>query len=82
MEKKIDEYTMLKLDEFKGTYQLIEGWETRDGSFKPNFCSREIGPKSNRREQKMPVNVKLGEKSMAIQVCLEILNELTGKWYK
>lgn len=65
MEIKIDQYTVLQLQEYKGTYQIVEGWDGRDG-FKPNFCKREMGPKGAKVEKTLPVNVKLGDKQTAI----------------
>jgi len=78
----IDKYTAVKLED-KGQYgfNLTEGWINREGDFKPSFCKREFGKVGEKTEKTITVNVKLGDKAKAIELCLEILKELTGKDY-
>lgn len=78
MQTKIDQYTTIELQEYRGTYQLVEGWTTKDGDFKPNFCKREMGKKGEKVEKTLPVNVKLGDKATTIRLCQDIILELTG----
>jgi hypothetical protein len=73
---KVDQYTSLNLEEYKGTYAIIEGWIGRDGTFKPSWCTREIG--KEKTEKKMPVRVKLGDKDNAIKALTMLLEELKG----
>jgi hypothetical protein len=74
----IDKYTSLELVD-KGQYgfQLTEGWVNKAGVFKPNFCRREVG--KDKVEKLMPLNIKLGDRAKAIEVCLYLYRELTGK---
>ncbi len=82
MEKQIDKYTTLKLeDRGQYGYSLLEGWMGREGDFKPSFCKREVGKAGEKVEKTMPVNVKLGDKAKAIEVAAWILKELTGRDY-
>jgi hypothetical protein len=78
--KQIDQYTAVNLED-SGTYgmKLIEGWEGREGDFRPNFCKREF--KKGSGEKTAPVSVKLGDKAKAIEVALWMLKELTGREY-
>jgi len=57
---RVDQYTLVKLED-SGQYgfKLIEGWEGRDGEFKPNFCKREF--KKGSGDKIVPVSVKLGD---------------------
>ena len=74
----VDKYTSLELVD-KGQYgfQLTEGWVNKAGAFKPNFCRREVG--KDKVEKLMPLNIKLGDRAKAIEVCLYLYRELTGK---
>lgn len=58
----IDQYTTLSLNEYKGTYSLVEGWINRDGEFKANWCKREFGKKGEKEEKVVPVSIKCGGK--------------------
>lgn len=78
---QIDKYTAIEIEEYKGTYQLKEGWINQHDEFKPNFCKREIGRKDDRQEKLMPVTVRIGDKAKIIEVALWILKEATGKDY-
>jgi hypothetical protein len=79
---RIDKYTLLNVEQSEQYgIKLVEGWESRDGSFKPNFCKRSF--KKGGEEKTTPVSVKLGDKTMAVSVCLMLLRELTGvDWVK
>ena len=72
---RVDQYTVLKVD-VSGQYgvKLIEGWEGRDGDFKPNFCKREF--KKGTGEKNVPVSIKLGDRNTAVNVLETILLEL------
>jgi len=74
---RIDKYTVAKLED-SGQYgfKIIEGWEGRDGSFKPNFCDREFKKDSGKKT--VPVSVKLGDKPTAIATLKIWLRELEG----
>lgn len=78
--KKIDQWTALNMED-AGTYgwKLIEGWEGREGDFKPNFCQREF--KKGSGAKTAPVAVKLGDKAKVIEVALWMLKEVTGREY-
>ena len=58
----IDQYTTLSLNDYKGTYQLVEGWINRDGEFKPNWCDKEFGKKGEKVKKPVPLSVKIGNK--------------------
>ncbi|MDD5062070.1 MAG: hypothetical protein PHN44_07315 [Candidatus Marinimicrobia bacterium] len=78
----IDKWTRLQLDEYNGILKIVEGWENRDGEFKPSFCKREFGGKDNRTEKTAPVAVKLGDKATAIEALVYMLYQLTGDQYR
>jgi hypothetical protein len=35
---KINDYDLWAVNEYNGTYALVNGWENRDGEILPNFC--------------------------------------------
>jgi len=72
---RVDQYTLVKLED-SGQYgfKLIEGWEGREGDFKPNFCKRSF--KKGGEEKNVPLSIKLGDKETAIGVLKMLLNEL------
>ena len=72
---KINKYTLLKLeDNGKYGWKLMEGYENRDGKFKPSFCKRSFG--KDGEEKTMPVSVKLGDKKQAREALSELLDML------
>lgn len=77
---KIDKYTMVKAED-NGEYgwKLMEGWENREGEFKPNFCKRSF--KKGSEEKTVPVSIKLGPKETAIATLLMLLKEVSGMDY-
>lgn len=77
---RIDKYTMVKVED-NGEYglKLVEGWENRDGEFKPNFCKRAF--KKGSEEKTVPVSVKLGDKATAIATLVMLLKEISGMEY-
>ena len=74
--KQIDRYTSLRLEDYKGTFSIIEGFE-KDGEFKHRWIKEEIG--KDKELKNMPKRVKLGDKAKAIEVCLWLYEELTGQ---
>jgi hypothetical protein len=78
----IDKWARLQLDEYNGTFKIVEGWENRDGEFKPSFCKREFGGKDNRTEKNVPVSVKIGDRETAIETLCNLLYQLTGEQYR
>lgn len=75
---RIDQYTMLQLNEYKGVFQIQEGYEAHDGSFKPSFIKREIGKRGERTEKTIPLSIKIGDKQTAIFALQTILSNLRG----
>lgn len=75
--KEIDNFTALEIED-KGKYgfNLIQGYVSKDGKFRPLFCKREIG--KDRIEKTMPLNISLGDKAKAIEVAFWLYKELTG----
>jgi hypothetical protein len=74
--KKIDKYTTLQIEDYKGVFSLIEGYE-KDEVFKPSWVTELWG--KEKTPKLVPKRVKLGDKAKAIEVCLYLYNELTGK---
>lgn len=72
---RIDQYTMIKLED-GGQYgfKIVEGWENRDGEFKPTSIKRRFG--KNPEEKSCPLSVKLGDRKTAIGVLQMLLKEL------
>jgi len=73
---KVDDYTSLKIEEYNGTYFIVEGWIGRDGDFKANWCDREFGPKDKKEKKRWPVKVKCGDK----QSLLELADYIYGQY--
>lgn len=74
---RVDKYTLIKLEENDYGVRLMEGWENRDGEFKPNFCKRSFT--KDGEEKNVPVSVKLGDREKAREVLTELLQGLGGK---
>ena len=74
--KNIDKYTALNLEEYKGTYSLIEGRDTDDG-FKPSWIIEKWG--KEKLDKTLPKRVKIGDRAKAIEVAVWLYQSLTGK---
>jgi hypothetical protein len=74
--KKIDQYATLQIEEYKGVFSLIEGYE-KEGVFKPSWVTELWG--KEKTPKLVPKRVKLGDKAKAIEAALYIYKELTGK---
>ena len=74
---RVDKYTLIKLEENDYGVRLMEGWENRDGEFKPNFCKRSFT--KDGEEKNVPVSVKLGDREKAREVLTKLLQGLDGK---
>lgn len=55
---QIDQYVTLEIQEYKGTYSLVEGSQ-KDGSFKPSFCKKRFGKAPV--EKNVPLSVRIGD---------------------
>lgn len=75
--RQIDKYTYLHLEEFKGVYSIVEGYD-KDGEFKPSWCKREIG--KEKTEKSWPVKVKIGDADQAKGVARWILSHFDGEF--
>lgn len=71
---RIDNYTVVKLESYKGVFSLTEGWEGRDGVFKANWIKQPFG--KEKVEKELPKKIKLGDKEMAKNVLLMLLAQL------
>jgi hypothetical protein len=74
----VNEKVSVKLEVYNGTYSIQEGWKTRNGDYKPNFCSRRFGGK-DAPEKTVPVSVKIGDKETALDVLRELIAEIDGR---
>ena len=52
-------------------FKIVEGWENRDGDFKPNFCKRQFG--KDAPEKTVPLSIKIGENASAAAENLRVL---------
>jgi len=76
---KINQYASLQLaSSTQYGYAIQEGWVTREGEFKVNFCKREFGKKGSKTEKTVPVSIPLGNKETAIVTLTMILKEISG----
>ena len=50
----------ISLEEYNGSYSLVEGWINREGEFKPNWCKRQFG--KDAPEKNVPVKINCGDK--------------------
>ncbi len=65
-----------KLDEYKGVYSISSVQKGKDGKEYQRWATIEIG--ADKRQQKIPLAVKLGDKDMAVEALRAMLNELIG----
>ena len=65
-----------KLDEYKGVYSINSVQRGKDGKEYQRWAVIEIG--ADKRQQKIPLAVKLGDKDMAVEALRAMLNELIG----
>jgi hypothetical protein len=75
--KKIDTYTTLNIEDYKGVFSIIEGYEDKEGNFKPSWVTEEWG--KEKIQKKLPKRVKIGDKAKAIEFALYLYKELAGK---
>ena len=64
------------LGEYQGVYSINSVQKGTDGKEYPRWCTIELG--KEKREQKIPLAVKLGDKDMAVEALRAMLNELIG----
>ena len=67
----IDQYTSLVVEEYKGTYSIVEGWIDREGEFKMNWSEREFG--KDKVKKRCPVKVKCGSRETLLNLANYIL---------
>ena len=65
-----------KLDEYKGVHSISSVQKGKDDKEYQRWCTIEIG--ADKRQQKIPLAVKLGDKDMAVEALRAMLNELIG----
>jgi len=73
---KVDKYTALQIEEYKGIFSLTEGWENQDGDFKLRWITEEFG--QDKTPKKVPKRVKLGDMTTMIKVA-DALYAAAGK---
>ena len=66
------------LEEYKGVYSLISTRVGSDGKQYKQYATYQTG-KDKHAPKDWPVKVVIGDKAKAIEVCMYIYNELTGK---
>jgi hypothetical protein len=71
---RVDQYTVVQVENYKGVYSLVEGWEGRDGDFKANWIKQPFG--KEKIEKELPKKIKFGDKETAINVLKTLLAEL------
>jgi hypothetical protein len=72
----VSEKISVQLEVYNNVYSIQEGWKTRNGDYKPNFCTRKFG--KDAPEKTCPVSVKIGDKETALAVLREIIAEIEG----
>jgi hypothetical protein len=73
----VNDKISVQLEVYNNVYSIQEGWKTRNGDYKPNFCSRRFGGK-DAPEKTVPVSVKIGDKETAVAVLRELIAEIEG----
>jgi len=75
---RVNEYMLLSVQEYNGTYSILEGQIGRvDGNFHWFPCIKEIQGK----KKQVPVSVRLGDKIKATEALLWALKTITGNEY-
>ena len=74
----VNDKISVSVEEYNGTYSIQEGWKTRNGDYKPNFCTRRFGGK-DAPEKTVPVSVKIGDRDTALAVLRELYTEISGE---
>ena len=72
---KVDDYTVLHLDCYKGIFYVVEGY-SKDDAFKPRWVTEEWG--KEKTPKTMPKRIKLGDKASAIKAAIWMLEKLEG----
>lgn len=73
MNINVDKYVTLKLEDYKGTYSIKEGY-IKDGEWLPTTCKRVF----KGVEKKSPLSVRIGDKETALAVLTLIYEEISG----
>ena len=74
---RVDQYTLIRLEEYKDVFSLVEGWENREGDFKANWIKQPFG--KEKIEKKLPKKIKLGDKQTAIAALQTLLKQLQAE---
>lgn len=64
----------ISLQEYNGTYSLVDGWINQDGVFKENWCKRRFGGK-DAPEKNTPVKINCGNQDDVIGLAYWILDQ-------
>jgi hypothetical protein len=68
-------YDLWVVQEYNGSYSLIEGWEGNDGTIRPNFCTIE----NSKTGKEMTIPKGLGGRFDSIDDLMAVLGKLYGK---
>lgn len=74
---RIDQYTLVRLEEYKGFFSLVEGWENREGDFKANWIKQPFG--KEKIEKELPKKIKLGDRQSAIAALKTMIMQLEAE---
>jgi len=74
---KVNDKVAISVEDYKGSFSLCEGWVTREGEFKLNWCTVEYGKEKVKKN--VPVRVRLGDKAAAIAALRQVIEEISGK---
>ena len=73
---KINEYVSLQVEEFKGSFSLVEGYEKKDGTFGPSWITEKWG--KDKIEKTMPKRVRLGDAATMLKIA-DALYDAAGR---
>lgn len=73
---EVDRFTKLRVEEYNGTFSIIQGYENREGKFSPTFIKREFG--KEKTVKTAPLSLKIGTRDTAKDTLVAIYREIYG----
>lgn len=65
------------IEEYNGIYSIASVQQGKDGKLYPRWCTVELG--KDKKQQKLPLAVRLGDKDMALQALEDMMIKIMGK---
>lgn len=73
---EVDKYTQLRVEEYNGTFSIVQGYQNKEGNFSPTFIKREFG--KEKTVKTAPLSLKIGTRDTARETLAAIYREIYG----